>query len=311
MSGDEAAVLKALADDAAEALGRAGGSLAEFAEKTARTADETANRVLSTETRNVEVFEKIHEKHVPAALVPLAAGDTVLRHRISGLLDAREAGASSGTGSGAGAWNGENDLYLTEKENAAAEKFLERARDAAARITPVVMDVKDGVPGAEAAGFPGHVLKASESFKRKLATTLFESPARDLDAALADMKDSVRYTLKFPDSGYTDGVNQAIAKFREAGFESVKFKNTWGSAAYQGINSFWRDPQAGHVFEMQFHTRESFAAKTETHALYEQARLPGVDPERARALDERQNQILGSVPRPPGASGIEPPETGK
>lgn len=298
MSGDEGAVLKALADDAAKAFGEAGSTLAEFTEKTARTADETTDRVLSTESRNAEAFEKIHADHVPTRP---PGGNPVLREKISNLLEER-----TGT-----AWEGENGLYLTREENAAAEQFLNRAREAATEITPVVMDVRSGVPGAEAAGFPDHLLKSPESLKRKLATILYESPVRDIDSALADLKDSVRYTLKFPRHGYTDGVNRALAKFDEAGFESVRFSNTWGSSAYKGINSFWRDPRTGHVFEMQFHTRDSFAAKTDTHDIYEQARLPGVPAEKVRALCEQQNKIFDSVPRPPGATGIKLPETSK
>lgn len=302
MPGDEGAVLKALADEAAKAVGEAGSTLAEFTEKTARTADAAADRVLTTESRNAEVFEKIHAEHPPArsqARPPVE--NPVLRHRISNLLE-------EGTGGTGSAWEGENGLYLTHEENAAAERFLSRARDAAREITPVVMEVKDGMPGAEAVGYPEHLLKSPASLKRKLATTLYESPVRNLDSAMVGLKDSVRYTLQLPEDGYTEGVDRAISKFQEAGFESVKFNNAWGSPAYQGINSFWRDPRTGHVFEMQFHTRDSFAAKTDTHSLYEQARLPGVPPEKVRALREQQKQMFDSVPRPPGATGIKPPE---
>jgi hypothetical protein len=307
MSGDEAAVLRALADDAVKAVGAAGGTLADFTEKTARTADEITDRVLSTEARNTAAFEKIHPNRDPVPAEDANASPLPQR-RISELLDGR--GDAPG-GAAGGAWAGENGLYLTPEENAAAERFLGRARDAASRITPVVLDLKDGVPGAATVGHPEHVLKEAESFKRKLATALYESPLRDLDSALADMKDSVRYTLTFPEAGYTEGVDEAISRFEDAGFESVKFKNTWGSGAYQGINSFWRHPQTGHVFEMQFHTVDSYAAKRDTHAIYEQARLPGVAPEHVRALNDRQKQIFDSVPRPPGATGIRPSETGK
>ena len=302
MSGDESAIFKGLAGDADKALGDAGGTLGDFTEKTAQTADETTDKVLSTEAGNTEIFEEIKPQ---SASAPVKGEGSAPQTKISDLL-----GPKLGE-SGVGAWEGENGLYLSPGENAAADRFLGRARDAESNITPVVMDVKNGVPDAEAVGYPDFVLKSPESFKRKLATTLSESPTRDLDSALADMKDSVRYTLKFPEDGYTDGVDQTISKFQEAGFENVKFKNTWGSDAYKGINSFWRDPETGHVFEMQFHTQDSFDAKMDTHELYEQARLPGVSAEQVRVLQDQQNQIFGSIPRPPGASGIKLPETRK
>jgi len=316
MSGDEAAVFKALADDAAKAIGHAGGTLADFTEKTARTADEASDRVLFVEARNADAFEKIRSSRTPAKLPGGGVGDGVdgggdgvPRREIAALLG--ESTAADPKNGIAEAWKGENGLHLTPAENAAAEQFLRRARDAESRITPVVLEIRDGVPGAGIVGYPEHVLKGAESLKRKLATTLQESPVRELDSAIADVKDSVRYTMTFAEDGYTDGVDRAVARFQEAGFECVKFKNTWGSPAYQGINSFWRDPRTGHVFEMQFHTGESFTAKTDTHAVYEQARLPGVSAEQVRALNDRQNEIFGSVPRPPGATGIKPPRTSK
>jgi len=196
---------------------------------------------------------------------------------------------------GVDGWEGEGGLHLSPEENAAADRFLAQARDAESTITPVVMGIKDEVPGAQAVGYPDFVRKDPESFKRKLATTLSDSPTRDLDAALADMKDSVRYTFKLPSEGtaYTDGVNTAIGCFETAGFENVKFKNTWGGDDYPGINSFWRDLRTGHVFEMQFHTQESFDAKMVNHEKYQQARIPGL-PE-AEVLRLKANE--GDLPR--------------
>jgi hypothetical protein len=59
---------------------------------------------------------------------------------------------------------------------------------------------------------------------------------------------------------------------------------------------------------MQFHTQDSFDAKMDTHDLYEQSRLPGVSEERKQELAEQQNGIFNAVPRPPGSSGIRPPD---
>jgi hypothetical protein len=216
-------------------------------------------------------------------------------------------GRPRGGPAGGEPWEGENGLHLTPEENAAADEFLDRAKRAESQITPVVQGAAHDT-NSELLGYPDYVLKSPESFKRKLATALAESPNRNVGDALADMKDSVRYTMRFPSDGYTDGVNTTVRRFGDAGFESVKFKNTWGSPAYQGINSFWKDPSTGHVFEMQFHTQDSFDAKMDTHELYEQARLPGVSEERKQELNNLQNEIFNSVPRPQGASGIRPPD---
>lgn len=207
-----------------------------------------------------------------------------------------------------GSWEGPGGLHLTAGENAAADEFLGRARLAESRISPTVLNIRDEVPGAGTVGYPDYVLKDPESFKRKLADTLQRNPDWTTDRALSDMKDSVRYTLTFPGDGsaYTDGVHAALDRFDAAGFENVKFKNTWGSPAYQGINSFWRDLETGHVFEMQFHTQESFDAKMSTHGIYEELRLPGVSADRIAELEEQQSRILGAVHAPEGSSGIRP-----
>lgn len=246
----------------------------------------------------VDLAEKLGQKSDNSLTTDAQqAAHSMLRSKLETVLDPE------------GSWEGEGGLHLSRAENAAADKFLARARTAESQISPTVVRIRTEVPGAETVGFPDYVLKSPESFKRKFADALARNPQRNVDQALRGMKDSVRYTFKFPSEGaaYSDGVRTVIGRFQNAGFENVKFKNFWGSADYQGINSFWRDPQTGHVFEMQFHTQESFDAKMVTHGLYEEARLPGVSDERFAELQEQQMGIFAAVPRPGAASEIKLP----
>lgn len=297
--GEIGAVFKALAEDADQAGGDMAESMAKVSERAAEIEDENLAATTATDAEHAQAFHEIDAGGTPPGKPPVGGGGTTPPPTGGGP-----------TGGAGGGWEGENGLHLSPEENAAADQFLAKAKAAESEISPVVLGIRDDVPGAETAGYPDFVLKDPESFKRKLATTLAESPTRDLDGALADMKDSVRYTLKFPGEGtaYRDGVNTTIDRFTAAGYEPVKFKNTWGSPAYQGINSFWRDPRTGHVFEMQFHTQDSFDAKMVTHDLYEQARLPGVSDARVAELQAEQNRIFGAVPRPAGASDVRLPE---
>ncbi len=306
--GDGAAAFKGAADAADEALGNAGHAIGDFVEKTAQTADKNTDAMLATEEQNSQAIANVAEDGAgrqtraeastaeASATTPGAAG------RFSDILEPR--GAASG-------WEGEGGLRLSPEENAAADRFLARASDAESNITPLVMGIRDEVPGAETVGYPDFVLKSPESFKRKFATELSIIPGRNVDAALDRMKDTVRYTLKFPSDGtaYTDGVNSAIGRFREAGVGNVDFKPNWRSEGYKGINSFWRDPQTGHVFEVQFHTQESFDAKMVTHGLYEEMRIPGVPLDRVAELRAEQNQVFRAVPIPEGAADIRLPES--
>jgi hypothetical protein len=196
-------------------------------------------------------------------------------------------------------------LSLSPRENAEVNAFLEQARGAELKISGDLTDIKDSVPGADLAGFDRR-LKEPDSLKRKVASDLLDNPnasARDL---LSQIKDSVRYTYKIPDQAYADGVRQAVSAMKARGYEPVagSWKNVWSSEGYKGINSAWRDPVTGHVFEVQFHTPASFDAKMQTHGLYEQIRLPSTPPDVARNLQQQQNDIFGQVSVPPGASNI-------
>jgi hypothetical protein len=134
--------------------------------------------------------------------------------------------------------------YINED---AVTQFASLARDFAQAVQTTHQNATAAIHGI-ARGYQGaSTRKSPESFKRNFAEELSESATRDVDTALADMKDSVRYTLRLPGEGtaYTDGVNTALRRFQDAGFDNVKFKNTWDQDDYKGINSFWRDPQTG------------------------------------------------------------------
>lgn len=208
--------------------------------------------------------------------------------------------ASTGSDSG---WHGEGDLHLTPAEHTAANDFLARAQRAEPEITHSMQAIAEAVPGSDLVGLD-YRLKTEDSFKRKLTTAIEFDPDVSVADHLADMKDSVRYTLRISEDSYTSGVQHAVQTLRDNGYESVTFKNTWGSDGYQGINSTWRDPHTGHIFEVQFHTPHSFDAKMITHDLYEQSRLPGVSAEIQRDLARQQNEIFSTIPRPPGAPAI-------
>ncbi|MFC4908916.1 hypothetical protein [Actinomadura gamaensis] len=150
-------------------------------------------------------------------------------------------------------------------------------------------------------------LKTSASLKRKLATLLQTRPGWNVNDALRGIKDSVRYTMSFSDDGYTAGVREAARCLRDDGYEPVTWKNTWSSDGYRGINTTWRAPRTGQVFEVQFHTAASFRAKMVTHELYEKARLPGTTPDEANRLNQQQHDTFRQVPIPPGAADLRPP----
>nr|MDQ3989708.1 YwqJ-related putative deaminase [Actinomycetota bacterium] len=207
-----------------------------------------------------------------------------------------------------GSWVGRehgSEFTLTPEQNAAADRFLAGARVDEGQISPQVTSVADHIDGARMQGYPDFVLKGEDSLKRKLATDLAENPDLSLDEAITGLRDSVRYTIEVPPTNYADGVVRAVDDLRARGFENVTWKPTWDVPdSYKGVNSTWRDPTTGRVFELQFHTPESFAAKMATHELYEAQRVPGVPADEVARLRAEQGEIFRRVDVPPGADRL-------
>ncbi|MGW3120958.1 hypothetical protein ACWDBW_28060 [Streptomyces sp. NPDC001107] len=202
-----------------------------------------------------------------------------------------------------GSWEGENGLRLPPDANAAADHFIRQSTEAEPRITETLQQITHNVDDGRLIGLE-YRLKGEDSLKRKLATALLQKANATAEGVLGDIKDSVRYTVEFPATNYAHGVQQAVDTLRTQGFENVTFKDTWNSPGYKGINSTWRDPVSGRVFEVQFHTPDSFAAKMDGHVLYEKERLPGVSPEELTAIRAHQGELFGKVPVPHGVEAI-------
>ncbi|WP_329395789.1 ATP nucleotide 3'-pyrophosphokinase [Streptomyces melanogenes] len=204
-----------------------------------------------------------------------------------------------------GGWTGDG-LSLNAADNAKVDAFIDRAKKAERSISPQVRTAAL-ISGAKLIGFD-HRLKSADSLKRKVATSLLEHPERNVNDALAGINDSVRYTLQWPDGRYTEGVALAASVLSEWGNDNTKWSNTWGRAkGYKAINSGWRAPRSEHLFEVQFHTPASKHAQEVTHKLYEEQRLPGTSPERAKELQAQQDALFAAVPVPPGADGLTAP----
>jgi hypothetical protein len=197
-----------------------------------------------------------------------------------------------------------NTLRLDPAANAAADAYLQQARTAEEHVSAAMRDIQGEVDGANLQGWD-HRLKTEESLKRKLATALLEDPTLSFDEVLSGLKDSVRYTVELPEGRYAAGALETAELMHARGFELVgEPRNTWGRSGYQGINSVWRDPDTGQLFEVQFHTPTSFWAKETTHLLYEKERLPGTPPEEAARLAAEQQEIFSRVTVPPGAEDV-------
>ena len=73
---------------------------------------------------------------------------------------------------------------------------------------------------------------------------------------------------------------------------------------YKGINT--TITKNGQVFELQFHTEQSFNLKNnELHKLYEEAREISTSTERRAELQRQMIELSRQIPTPPGISTIQ------
>ncbi|MGD0706291.1 MAG: hypothetical protein ABSA02_41235, partial [Trebonia sp.] len=174
-------------------------------------------------------------------------------------------------------------------------------------IIPAVVSVEADDPTRRLVGL-GHCFKGEDRLKEKIADRI-RSKGHTPEEALARIPDVVRFTYEYGETTYAAGVQKDLQRVEAKGFTQIERRNTWDDDQYKGINSRWRDPESGVMFEVQFHTQASFEAKELTHKAYERIRsitdqTPDADREAAE-LKEFQRGVNSMIPIPPGVAGID------
>ena len=193
-------------------------------------------------------------------------------------------------------------VFHSESLRTVVDVLIQAARAVEVRVTPMLQDL--------AARYDGRMvgldfrLKSEESLSRKISQEVIDKPGNYPSQAAARIKDVLRYTIIFPDDAYATGVRATREDLIAQGFQEVKFKNTWAGPGYRGINANYQTAD-GFVFELQFHTRASHAAKEEgTHALYEQWRVLDPTTRQAIELQEQMDDVFENVPIPLGSTTL-------
>jgi hypothetical protein len=201
-----------------------------------------------------------------------------------------------------GSWRGEGDQYLNAEENLVAGHALERIRPVEEKVNATLHEIKAEVPGCELAGLK-FSLKGEERFKEKVSDELRAKPERSIAEITERMPDAIRYTCQLDADRYVTGYWSLRQRLELSGSELLVSRNSWDSLDYKGVNTRWLDPD-GQVFEVQFHTQESYQAKQLTHMAYERLRT-GIAPGSERPeLEEFQQDVSANIPVPDGATGI-------
>lgn len=141
-------------------------------------------------------------------------------------------------------------------------------------------------------------LKSPDRFKEKLAKLIERRPDESAGDLAAGIHDGIRYTFIFDEGSYTDGVRTACAAITQQKCELDRLANRWAGEDYKGINTRWCHTQSGQLFEVQFHTQQSWEAKQATHDTYEKIEDPATGVGEVEQLREYQNGIVRSVRLP-------------
>jgi hypothetical protein len=170
-------------------------------------------------------------------------------------------------------------------------------------VTPAMSRIEAEDPERHLVGLEFRC-KGQDRFMEKVAAALEEQPGLTPEKALAPVKDAIRFTFQYSEEHYTEGVHADVDRLKAAAFELVELRNSWGSEEYKGINSRWRVPENGQLFEVQYHTEISFEAKQLTHQAYERIRNPVTPHAELRELRTFQRKVTAEIPRPSGATDI-------
>ena len=161
----------------------------------------------------------------------------------------------------------------------------------------------------EPPGVPNNALKSEGRLAEKIDTkTAALGPGATVDDGAAKIGDALRYTGISGSKSYSDTVKAAVQGLVNKGytFDVGRWKNTWKPGEdYRGINSTVKAPN-GTVFELQFHTPQSWDMKENgTHALYAEERKDTTPEDRKAELHQQQiDMATGMGASPPGAEGL-------
>jgi len=204
----------------------------------------------------------------------------------------------------------EQNVQQTDEQSQAtllAEQKLQKANKEEPAITAELKSIE-----SEKAHLEGleHRLKSTESLSRKILTDSHDMEV-SLEEAAANIKDALRYTLIIEENDYTELTRKTLDKLTEKGYSVYAFKNYWAndSIDYQGINCNLKTSD-GMIFELQFHTKESYFTKSKkTHKYYEIIRSESASDEEKAEASRKQSELFALIPVPAGVKEFSYPTT--
>jgi len=170
-------------------------------------------------------------------------------------------------------------------------------------------DVVSSTPsGWRTAGFE-HRVKSPASLARKIEILVLGAFGRDvsIDNFAAEINDSLRYTFVSSSIGnFSTYIKSVSNGLENRGYRVTQSLNTFHpDMRYVGFHVSYKSPFSDSlIFEVQFHTEQSYETKQITDSMYHQWRTMAHSEDRSR-LEQRMVKLSSQVQLPKGLSQLQ------
>lgn len=191
---------------------------------------------------------------------------------------------------------------IKEDLSLSVDKLVEKSQKIEPTITADINNIATKA-GGKLVGLENR-LKSPYSIKRKIEAEVADGFSKSL--SLNKIRDAIRYTTVFKENDFVTRYKAMQYLLAIEGYKTIVVKNTWkNDSAYKGVNTFIQN-EDGDVFEMQYHTQQSFDVKNGLlHELYEKFRDPKTPIHEKEKLLLEMRKLSSKIKVPEGVELIE------
>lgn len=191
---------------------------------------------------------------------------------------------------------------IKEDLSLSVDKLVEKSQKIEPIITADINNIATKA-GGKLVGLENR-LKSPYSIKRKIEAEVADGFSKSL--SLNKIRDAIRYTTVFKENDFVTRYKAMQYLLAIEGYKTIVVKNTWkNDSVYKGVNTFIQN-EDGDVFEMQYHTQQSFDVKNGLlHKLYEKFRDPKTSIHEKEKLLLEMRKLSSKIKVPEGVELIE------
>ncbi len=204
----------------------------------------------------------------------------------------------------------------SEAINRAAVVLNEQAHTASERITPLLQANLRAWVGADSGAdtvrltHTKHAVKSAGSLGDKLGYLIAGKPQPDLPEAVSQVNDALRYSIVLPPDTFVPTYRRIVAGLEKHGHSMTARTNHFNhlGTPFGALSVTLQDPGSSLLWEIQFHTEQTFELKERHHDLYKQAqrqRHQGASSDALRELLRPAWKDFRAVPLPAGCEEID------